>query len=324
MVPPPVTLREYVPADHLACLRVFDSNVPAFFSMDERALYAAFLSALPGPYFVLVDPAQTVVGCGGYAVGERSDVADLCWGMVSREHHGRGFGRALTEMRVQRMWREPGIKAVALNTTQHTVAFYERLGFRTRSVLPDGYAPGLDRCEMLMTRKTVEVVAYDEAWPRVFLQVRAELASALGAASSRIDHVGSTSVPGLAAKPIIDILVETPSLSLIDAAIPEMVGLGYEARGEYGIEGRRYFSRPGGPGLKVQVHAYESVHPALARHVLFRDYLRAHPTEAERYGEVKLALASQHAGDRDAYQAAKADFIGRVETRAVGWWGRGP
>ena len=141
-------LREYSATDYEACLAVFETNVPKFFGEAERTEYSAFLRALPGPYHVLVDATESVVGCGGYAMGEEVGVADLCWGMVRRDLHGRGLGRTLTELRIRAIRQDPLVAVIALNTSQHTVGFYKRLGFRTASVERDGYAPGLDRCEM--------------------------------------------------------------------------------------------------------------------------------------------------------------------------------
>ena len=150
MALPVVTSRPYSQSDYDACLRVFDTNVPRFFRGEERPGYTTFLAHLPGPYIVLVSSSDAVVGCGGYAVAEGSGVADLCWGMVDQELHGRGLGRVLAELRIHRIRRDASVVTIALNTSQHTVAFYERLGFRTIRVEPDGYGPGLDRFDMLM------------------------------------------------------------------------------------------------------------------------------------------------------------------------------
>ena len=150
MALPVVTCRQYSSSDYAACLRIFDANVPRFFRVEEQGGYAEFLANLPGPYLVLIDSPHTVVACGGYAVAEGSSVADLCWGMVDQEHHGRGLGHVLAELRIERIRGDPGVAAIALNTSQHTVSFYERLGFRTIKVEPDGYALGLHRHDMLM------------------------------------------------------------------------------------------------------------------------------------------------------------------------------
>lgn len=141
-------VREYTAPDRSACLAVFDSNVPDFFVPSERADFAAFLDALPGPYLVVVDQTGLVMGCGGYAVEPGTTTADLCWGMVSRERHRTGLGRLLFQARLERIRSDPAAKDVALNTIQHTRGFYERLGFYTERVLPNGFGPGMDRCDM--------------------------------------------------------------------------------------------------------------------------------------------------------------------------------
>ena len=134
--------------DAAGCLAVFDSNLPDFFSEAERAPFAAFLEALPGPYLVLEDEAGSVVGCGGYAIEEDGRTAALCWGMVMRSLHGSGLGRLLVEERLDRIRQEERATAAILNTSQHTRAFYERFGFVTERVIPDGFGPGLHRCDL--------------------------------------------------------------------------------------------------------------------------------------------------------------------------------
>ncbi len=165
----------------------------------------------------------------------------------------------------------------------------------------------------------VEVVDYDPEWPTWFQRARGELFVTLDPTHAGVHHVGSTSVPGLASKPVIDILVEVSTLDLVAAATPALEARGFEARGEYGIEGRRYFSRGAGEGPKVHVHAFAVGHPAIARHIAFRDYLRRHPNVAGEYGELKRALAAVHAEDRDQYQSGKADFVRRTQERALAW-----
>jgi GrpB-like predicted nucleotidyltransferase (UPF0157 family)/ADP-ribose pyrophosphatase YjhB (NUDIX family) len=161
----------------------------------------------------------------------------------------------------------------------------------------------------------VRVVPYQEDWPRMFESEREALATLLGPAVERIHHIGSTSVPGLGAKPIIDILVESADLVRIDAATPLLEERGYDARGEYGIPGRRYFSRRGGPESDVHLHAFECGSEHVERQLRFRDYLRSHPAEAARYDALKAKLAQAHPHDRRSYQLGKAAFIRKIEER---------
>lgn len=139
---------DYSPDDRSACLAIFDSNVPGSFLSEERELFAAFLDDLPGPYFVLADEAGDVVACGGYAISPGTTTADLCWGMVTSDRQGTGLGQSLVEIRLARIGADSSATDAALKTSQHTRAFYEKLGFTTTRVVPNGIAPGMDTCEM--------------------------------------------------------------------------------------------------------------------------------------------------------------------------------
>lgn len=145
-----ITVRVYAPADRAACMAIFDSNVPRYFTPEERAQFGAWLDAPPGPYFVLTDAADQLVGCGGYAVGRAPGRADLCWGMVRAERQGEGLGHRLTRERLRRAVADPDVRSLALTTSQHTRGFYERLGFRVTRVVPDGFGAGLDQCDMVL------------------------------------------------------------------------------------------------------------------------------------------------------------------------------
>ncbi|WP_297733247.1 GrpB family protein [uncultured Maricaulis sp.] len=166
----------------------------------------------------------------------------------------------------------------------------------------------------------VTVRAYDETWPQRFEVERARLSALLGGSVSRIEHIGSTSVPGLAAKPIIDILVGTDRLDRLDACNAAMRAAGYQVKGEYGLPGRRYFRRDAANGVRlVHIHAYQTESDGFRRHLVFRDYLRAHPDEAARYGDHKLGLAGSGALDGAGYQSAKSAMVEQIEVRALLW-----
>lgn len=158
--------------------------------------------------------------------------------------------------------------------------------------------------------KRVSVLAYDDRWPLIFAREAEHLGALLPDAEASIHHIGSTSVPGLCAKPVIDILIGVDDLRAVDAATAEFEANGYRSKGEYGIRGRRYFSKEAMADVpKIHVHAFLRTCVAFAQHLAFRDHLRAHPEVAARYGELKRALASQHAEDAEAYQSGKAGFI---------------
>jgi len=141
-------IREYRPTDKEGCVSVFETNLPKFFQPEELAEFKQFLEELPGPYLVIVDTEGVVVGCGGYALFDGSEVADLCWGMVRQELHGKGLGRRLTEARIEGALRDLSVSGIALHTSQHTRGFYEGMGFRMTYMERDGYGPGLHRCNM--------------------------------------------------------------------------------------------------------------------------------------------------------------------------------
>jgi ribosomal protein S18 acetylase RimI-like enzyme len=139
-------IRPFQSADRDGCLDVFDSNTPRFFRPAERPEFEQFLGAPNCPYFVL-EHNGAIAGCGGYAV-ESDTLASLVWGMVSPHFQGQGAGRFLLMFRLREITRLAGVESVRLATSQHTVGFFERQGFKVVSVHKDGCAAGLDRIEM--------------------------------------------------------------------------------------------------------------------------------------------------------------------------------
>lgn len=160
--------------------------------------------------------------------------------------------------------------------------------------------------------RPIVITDYDPAWPARYEIERVRLCEVFAPALVAIDHIGSTSVVGMRAKPLIDILVvlrEAAQLSRFDAA---MHRLGYVARGAHGIAGRAYFSKDTNGVRTHHVHVFASGHPAIARHLAFRNYLAAHSDVAREYERVKASAAVACANDRKGYEAAKAPFITRV------------
>ncbi len=172
-----------------------------------------------------------------------------------------------------------------------------------------------------MARK-VEVAPYDPAWPAQFQAEADRLRPLFSDNLVAIHHMGSTAVPGLSAKPILDLLVEVRDLARVDALNEALGALGYTPRGEYGLPGRRYFPRilPGATDRHTHhVHVYQTGNPENARHLAVRDYLRAHPDEAAAYAQIKQALADQHPWDIDAYVDGKDAYVKALEARAMAW-----
>ena len=147
----------------------------------------------------------------------------------------------------------------------------------------------------------------------------ADLRVAAPTASRALHHIGSTAVPGLAAKPVIDLLGEAESLAAIEAVRPALEGLGWRWRGENGVAGRRYFTRDdpetGARGVHLHVHATGD--PMIAWHLAFRDRLRAEPEVAAAYAREKARCAALHPDDSGAYAACKKAWTDGVAGEAV-------
>lgn len=168
----------------------------------------------------------------------------------------------------------------------------------------------------------IRVVDHDPVW-MVMFEIEAErIVGAAGEAVVRVHHIGSTAIPRTKAKPIIDILLEVASLEDIDDKSSMLMSLGYEAMGEFGIPGRRYFRLDDSNGTRThQVHAFKAGVPDVIRHVAFRDYMRAHPSIAKEYGALKERLAEAYPYDRTAYIDGKDAFVKGHERLALLWAG---
>lgn len=170
--------------------------------------------------------------------------------------------------------------------------------------------------------RKVEVVPYREIWPERFAKEAAILIEAMDSDQVVFHHIGSTSVPGLSAKPIIDILAEADSLDLFDEAADKLRLAGYEPRGENGIPGRRYFIKYDADGERlVHLHAFEKGSLQIRRHLAFRDYLRVHPFRAAHYGKVKETASAMFPNDISSYIAYKENTVLEIEEEALDWAG---
>lgn len=134
-----------------------------------------------------------------------------------------------------------------------------------------------------------------------------------------IEHIGSTAIPGLRTKPIIDILVVVDQIEIVKELISAMAELRYEHRGECEIPGRQYFRKETNGIRSHHVHIYQIGHEAIARRVNFRDYLRAHPERAEAYSKLKEELAAKFRDDRAMYTESKTNFIMETCQLAAEW-----
>ena len=164
----------------------------------------------------------------------------------------------------------------------------------------------------------VEIANYDPQWPELFAAEAARLRPAFGPSLAVMEHIGSTSVPGLAAKPVIDIQAVVRSLPEMDTVAPRVTALGW-TQGIFVPDSKRrlYFKKYDAAGVRThQLHVYEADHPAAAAHLLFRDFLRKHEEEAPRYEALKRELAARFHADRLAYNDAKTEYIEAVVTKA--------
>ena len=166
------------------------------------------------------------------------------------------------------------------------------------------------------TSGTVNVVEYDPTWPRLFSRERQRIQQILGDTALSVDHVGSTSVPGLAAKPIIDIDLVVPNSADESTYVPQLEAAGYLLIiREPDWHEHRCFK---GPDTDINLHVFSPGSPETHRHAVFRDWLRAHSDDRELYARTKLDLASQDWSDTRGYTQAKDDVIDAIYLRAFG------
>jgi len=162
----------------------------------------------------------------------------------------------------------------------------------------------------------IEVVDYDPRWPGQFDEIAARVRAAFASAPLvAVEHVGSTAVTGLAAKPIIDLNVIVPMRADLSEAVVRLASLGYIHQGDKGIAGREAFRCPPGTAWH-HLYACAQDNAEHRRHVMFRDYLRAHPDLARQYEALKRDLAARFRNDRPAYNEGKTDFVEAVLKKA--------
>lgn len=166
----------------------------------------------------------------------------------------------------------------------------------------------------------VVIADYDPRWPNMYARERELILGMTGEHVAAIEHIGSTSVPGLGAKPIIDIMVAVKSLSDAALCIEPLARIGYEYVPEYEdvMPERRYFRKNVEQRRAAHLHMVELASDFWRRHLLFRDFLRAHPLAAEQYYLLKKELARKFRTDREAYTDAKTSFIQAILKRAQG------
>lgn len=306
---------------------------------ERTALWRSILTGevavdgIPGPADFVVETPDGVVGfanVGRFRDQPSNAVAGELWAMyVDPDQWGSGVGDALMAATLEELRRIGTTVAHlwVLEGNQRAIRFYERHGWSADGGTTMFEAGGVDVPEIRMSRSIdqgvrgehagdpVEIVDYDAGWIAAFDTEAERLAAALGPWLVEIEHVGSTAVPGLAAKPVIDIQVGVTSLEHESEIIAAVVGCGYEYVPEYEVDfpDRRYFRRSERGRRTHQIHLVErSNRDWWDRHIAFRDRLRSHPETRDAYAELKRRLAATHRNDRVAYTDAKSDFIAAV------------
>lgn len=163
---------------------------------------------------------------------------------------------------------------------------------------------------------------YSPAWPSEFEQESQRLRTLLGAELIDVHHIGSTSVPGLPAKPIIDVLPIVHDIERIDERTRRLEAAGYRAWGEYGLRGRRYFTKDHHTLRTHNLHFYEQGHSDIERHLAFCAYLGQHKEARDEYAALKRNVYATHPADIAAYNNGKDAWIKRTERLAIDWFRR--
>lgn len=262
-------------------------------------------------------------GCTFFHINERDTYLHRL--AVVPQHRRKALGHALVTF-VETQARVGGSPRVRLGVRLQlptNQVFYRSLGY---AVTSHHSHPGYSYPTYVSMTKDVseppqrvmEVVAPNPVWPRTY-EVEAQLLQLVfGCELVAIHHFGSTAIPGVYAKPIIDIMPLVRAIEVVDSFSPVMEALGYAPRGEYGIAGRRYFVR-GGTLRTHHVHVYQAGSAEVRRHLAFRDYLRAHPDKALLYSDHKRAVARRYPYDSEAYVEGKDALVRQLLAEALAW-----
>jgi len=262
--------------------------------------------------FIGLEKEDHLLGIASYEMHE--DRIVLCRLAVHPHHIHQGIGTELMQAIIKHH------KTIELTTAEANIPaikLYEKLGFKQKGRLQVENNLMLTKMERLMLRK-VEVIEYQSSWSEQFQDEHDKLKKIVGDNWIYGHHIGSTSVKGMAAKPIIDILLEVKHISGLDECKHLFRQLGYEPLGENGLKGRRFF-RKGGLNRTHHVHAYEAGHDDVKRHLVFRDYLKAAPERAKAYADKKRQLAKAYPEDIASYINGKDAIIKEIEKEAYNW-----
>ncbi len=168
-------------------------------------------------------------------------------------------------------------------------------------------------------KRRVGIVSYNPNWKEIYKEESKKIKNVLSDIIVDIHHIGSTAIPGIKAKPVIDILVEVKDIEAVDRYNNKMEELGYEVMGEYGIPKRRFF-RKGGNNRTHHIHIFQVGNEEIERHINFKEYLISHPDKAREYSKLKEKLTNKYTYDVENYTNGKSDFIKEIDRKAKLRW----
>jgi GrpB-like predicted nucleotidyltransferase (UPF0157 family) len=168
-------------------------------------------------------------------------------------------------------------------------------------------------------QREVELVPHNPEWEKLANQEVRNIQDCLSIPIIGIYHIGSTSVPDIKAKPILDFVMEVKDIEKLIQEAHKLEGIGYVSRGEYGIPGRQFFTKDTNGERTHHLHVFQQGHPDIERHLVFRDYLRANPEAAREYEILKEQLAERFPDQSNKYTEAKSNFILSMDEVARYW-----
>ena len=176
---------------------------------------------------------------------------------------------------------------------------------------------------MVINQRTIQLVEHNPHWKEQFEAEAKLIKKVFGSEMVALYHIGSTAIPGIKAKPIIDILGEVKDIQEVPSFNIPMSRIGYQAKGEMGITGRQYFRKGKGILHTHHLHIFQTGHPEIRRHLAFVDFLKNHPSEAQAYGQLKEKLVQEFREKPEEYTSAKTNFIKAIDERASDGWKSG-
>lgn len=239
----------------------------------------------------------------------------------------RGFATEITQACIEiafEVLRLKNIVCFTLPTNKSSQRVMQKAGLTYESDIVINY-DGVDYPHVLYRMKNyrkAEVIPYDTSWPDFFKQEANKIQEALGSSLKKIHHIGSTAIPNMPAKPIIDMMLECDDISDIEKIKIKLQSLGYLCLSRQVIPYRSFFTRRHTEDIGFHLHIYEQGDPQIKRHVNFRDYMISHFEDAKSYAALKTRLAKQFKDDINNYVIGKDKLVQKIDTKAKLWSGK--